>query len=125
MGWVVQEPAQRTILESQLFYYFDQRSPLVNGTVPTRTAELATLPENVRVQVFPDNVIAVRRDPSIRFPRQVAQFNQLLDYILNTQDKRHLRRALRVHHSRLTKSLELFLDTHEPVPETDGDAREE
>lgn len=117
MAWPVSGEKERTILESQLFHYFDATSQLVNGTVPMKIAELKSVPEFDRVQVFPDAVIATRRDPAIRFPRQVSQFNQLLDYILNTQDKQHLRRALRVHHARLTRSLELFLKTHEPMPD--------
>ena len=121
-GWAVIGQGERASLEAQLFHLFDGEQQLVNGTVPARPAQLLTsVPEYIQVQTLPDAAIAARRDPSVRFPRQVQQFHQLLDYILNTQDKRHLRRALAVHHGRLTRQLDRFLQTHEPT-DSDGPA---
>lgn len=122
-AWEAKEPAPRLELEAQMFYLFDNVNRLINGSVPSRPSRLMRRePAAIKIQVLPDEVIKLRRDPAIRFPRQVQQFNQLLDYILNTQDKSHLRRALRVHHDRLTKQLNQFLATHETVEsEDDGD----
>ena len=120
-AWSESEPTARLELEAQLFHLFDRRSQLVNGSVPRMPQHpLGETPESVRVQVLPDDVLQVRRDPAIRFPRQAQQFNQLLDYILNTQDKQHLRRALRVHHARLTHHLRHFLGTH-GTPESEDE----
>ena len=121
-GWPVAEASARTLLEAQLFHLFDGTRQLVNGTVPlTPTQGLEKAPEPISVQILPDAAIDARRDPSIRFPRQVQQFHQLLDYILNTQDKPHLRRALDVHHRRLTRYLKQFLSTHVPPAEENAD----
>ena len=114
MAWQVDDSAERTLYESQLFHFYDAKRGLVNGTVPAVPPTLLKqIPKPIKVQVLPDAVIDLRRDPAIRFPRQVQQFHQLLDYILNTQDKKHLRRALRVHHARLGEYLDQFLSTHE------------
>jgi len=120
-AWPVAEVTARKELEAQLFHFFERESQLVNGSVPRLSGlQLTEVPTGERVQVLPDDVLQVRRDPAIRFPRQSQQFNQLLDYILNTQDKQHLRRALQVHHARLTHQLRNFLTTHAP-PEAENE----
>lgn len=117
-GWRVDDQPERALLEAQLFHLFDGTNKLVNGTIPPIPVELLSAePQAVEVRILPPNVIETRKDPAIRFPRQVQQFHQLLDYILNTQDKIHLRRALEVHHRRLNRFLEQFLRTHEPNPD--------
>jgi hypothetical protein len=123
MAWTASEAVDRRDLEAQLFHLFDKQSQLVNGTVPALPARSLnrTAPE-FKVQVLSDSVIEIRRDPTLRFPRQAQQFTQLLDYILNTQDKPHLRRALQVHHARLTRHLRSFLGTHDTPPDTDDEA---
>jgi hypothetical protein len=119
-GWVVDDPAARSLLEAQLFYLFDGRHQLINGTLPPAPAQLLErAPDAIEVCILPAKVIETRKDPAIRFPRQVQQFHQLLDYILNTQDKRHLRRALDVHHRRLNRFLRQFLETNAPA--SDGE----
>jgi len=45
MAWPVSDAQGRTVLESQLFHYFDPQSQLVNGSVPPKTVGLAQLPE--------------------------------------------------------------------------------
>jgi len=121
-GWRADSPAARALLEAQLFHLFDGGNQLVNGTIPPIPVDpLTEPPHGVEVCILPASVIETRKDPAIRFPRQVQQFHQLLDYILNTQDKRHLRRALEVHHRRLNRFLEQFLRTHEPNADDDSD----
>ncbi|XAM00595.1 GIY-YIG nuclease family protein [Phycisphaeraceae bacterium D3-23] len=111
-GWICEDNQTRKVLESQLVDLFDSQSPLVNGTIPNRIGDpLTEVPEAISVQVMTNELIAVRLDPAIRFPRQAETFTQLLDYVLNVYDKAHLRRALRVHHARMTKYLEAFLST--------------
>jgi hypothetical protein len=97
-AWPIQGADAINELEALLFSGFDAKSALVNGDVLERPSSVAVAaPERVRVQVIPEGEVNVRRDPVLRFPRQILHFNQLVDYILNTQDKPHLRRALRVY----------------------------
>jgi hypothetical protein len=113
-AWPTTDDAARLELERQLFHLYDKQSGLINGTVPGQpSARLRKAHDHACIQVLPEEVIVARRDPATRFPRQVQQFHQLLDYILNTQDKQHLRRALKVHHARLTLYLEQFLSGRE------------
>jgi len=110
-GWSVADPDERELLERQLIHLFDSQCSLVNGALPPKPDKmLEQPPEPTAVQIMSDELIASRQTPAIRFPRQVQAFNQLLDYILNVQDKPHLRRALRVHHDRLSNYLTSFLD---------------
>jgi hypothetical protein len=109
-AWRVVDATQIGQLEANLFSTHNQKSPLVNG------AELADpgplpfpIPPIVRVQVMPEELVTARRDPVLRFPRQIQHFNQLVDYILNTQDKPHLRRALQVYFKRLSQYYNEFL----------------
>lgn len=110
-AWPVALQAQMDLLARHLFSQFNAKSPLVNGKVLQDPGPLQfPLPEKARVQVMADDLIIARRDPTLRFPRQIAHFNQLVDYILNTQDKPHLRRALQVYYDRLTRYYRTFLD---------------
>lgn len=109
-AWPIQGADEIAQLEAHLFHEFHQKSPLVNGDVLQKPKKLTvTAPAQVRVQVIPDNEVIARRDPVLRFPRQIQHFNQLVDYILNTQDKPHLRQALRVYYDRLTRYYRAFL----------------
>ncbi|MBB6429380.1 GIY-YIG nuclease family protein [Algisphaera agarilytica] len=111
-GWECEGEYPRKELESQLVEFYDNQSPLVNGTIPTLLGSpLQEAPKAIAIQVMPDDLISVRLNPAIRFPRQAETFTQLLDYVLNVYDKPHLRRALCVHHARMAKYLEAFLDT--------------
>lgn len=105
-----EKQAQLNHLEGHLYWEFYPQSPLVNGNIPTRpSAAPSVIPAKVRVQVIPADEVLVRRDPVLRFPRQIQHFNQLVDYILNTQDKPHLRQALQVYFDRLSKYYKAFL----------------
>jgi hypothetical protein len=88
-------------LEAHLFHKFDRAHSLVNGTVPPQPSGKVNEPKHSEVQVMTDAEIEIRKQPRYRFPRQVQQFNQLLDYILHTKDEIHLRHALGVHFRRV------------------------
>jgi hypothetical protein len=109
-AWRVENVDGIAQLEAFLFHQFHAKSPLVNGDIPRRPGKLGfEMPEEVRVQVIPDEEIAIRLAPMLRFPRQILHFGQLVDYILHTQDKPHLRQALKVYFDRLTRYYEAFL----------------
>lgn len=97
-------------LEDHLFHKLNKHSPLVNGAIPPDRGALGfTIPERVRVQVMEDREVEARKQPALRFPRQIQHFNSLVDYILNTQDKPHLRRALEVYFDRLCLYYRAFI----------------
>lgn len=100
-AWPLEHVDQISQTEATLFHEFDPASPLINGTVPPEPASKAKLPEKLVLQVLPDDEIERRRQPRYRFPRQAQQVGVLLDYILETYDKKHLRRSLRAHFARL------------------------
>lgn len=110
-AWPIAELDKIGQVEGRLFHDFHPISPLANGDVPADPGPLAfPLPEKARVQVIPEAEIVIRRGPVLRFPRQILHFNQLVDYILNTQDKPHLRQALRVYFDRLSRYYRAFLE---------------
>ena len=111
-AWEMDDPELLGILEGHLMHKFNATSPLVNGDVTPNPGRLRfRLPDRVRVQVIPEEEIVIRRDPAMRFPRQIQHFNQLVDYVLNTQDKPHLRQAVSVYLERLNRYCQSFLDS--------------
>ncbi len=109
-AWKMEAPEAIAQLEATLFHEFHKQSPLVNGTIPVKPKKQSfKLPERIRVQIIPEEEIKIRRDPVLRFPRQIQHFNQLVDYILNTQDKPHLRQALKVYFDRLARYFSAFV----------------
>lgn len=109
-AWPTDDRAKITPLEGHLFHEFNIQYPLVNGTIPPESGPLNfAIPERTRIQVMEDREIEGRKEPALRFPRQIQHFGSLVDYILNTQDKPHLRRALHVYYDRLTKYFQAFV----------------
>jgi len=102
-AWPVKDASQIGAIEAELFHQFDARSTLMNGTVPARSAVSLEIPERHHLQVLSDQEIARRREPQYRFPRQSLQLASLLDYILETMDKKHLRRSLHAHFERMQR----------------------
>jgi hypothetical protein len=103
--------ANITALEVHLFHEFNAGSPLMNGTVPTRPGPLAfAVPTKQRIQVMPDDEIALRRRPEQRLPRQAQHYERLVDHILQVKDSTELRRSLAGHFARLTRYHEEFLE---------------
>jgi len=110
-AWPLEDKSRIDALEAHLFHVHNERSPLVNGSILAASDHLdIDVPEKVRTQVMDDREIEARRDPVLRFPRQIQHFGALVDYILNTQDKPHLRRALQVYFDRLSSYHAAFLD---------------
>ncbi len=106
-------------IESALYHRFDIKSRLMNGTIvpqlAKREASSLKLDAPVRVQVMSDDEIEKRRDPALRLPRQAEHFRNLLDHMLNVKNAPELRRALKVHFSRLQKYCLDFLAATEGV----------
>lgn len=92
-AWPVDNESTEQIaaIEAHLFHLHNDQSRLMNGQIPARPqgANIA-VPEKQRVQVIEDDEINTRKRPSLRLPRQIQQFQQLVDYMLNVKDQRHL-----------------------------------
>ena len=111
-AWRRDKPEARLALESALYRHFDRETPLMNGKVPRELPGDAEVPppdEPGPVQVIEEELRRQRLDPAQRLPRQAQHVVALLDYILNVQDKPHLRRSLEAHRRRLNRHIERFL----------------
>jgi hypothetical protein len=110
MAWPVPDIGQIAPLEAFLFSRFDGRKQLMNGKTMTAPATLAFAePEIQIVQVIEEGERKDRLDPSLRLPRQIAQYLALVDYILTVKDEAHLKRSLRAHFDRLVDYHTRFL----------------
>ena len=107
-AWELPKGGNINELEAHLYNQFHAVNPLVNGRKLNAVPMNVTPPTKIRVQVIPDDEIKLRLRPDRRFPRQIQHFNQLVDYIANTQDKPHLRKALEVYFRRLEKYYRAF-----------------
>lgn len=121
-AWPCTDGATITPLESFLFHQFHSQSSLMNGTIPPNPGHLPfATPERTRVQLLPDDEIAIRRDPSRRLPRQSQFYFQLVDHILNVKDSPELRRSLQAHFERLSRYHQNFIGTVLVVPPEDAE----
>jgi len=102
-AWPVPDESQINSVEAALFHEFERTSRLMNGTVPAKPRGRIVIPDRETLQVLPDSEIARRKEPRYRLPRQAQQVALLLDYILETYDKKHLRRSLHAHFERLER----------------------
>jgi hypothetical protein len=114
-SWTVHDKTELNELESLLFHRFNDLKTLMNGSVPVRVTSLG-FPEPVRecVQIMEDAEIQIRRDPSLRLPRQIEQLGRLVDHILNVKDSSQLRLSLVAHFERLTDYYSKFLEMTPP-----------
>jgi len=109
-AWPCEDRERINEIEGFLFHQFDPQSSLMNGTIPANPGTLTFLaPERMRIQIMPDEEIAIRRDPSRRLPRQSQFYFQLVDHILNVKDSPELRRSLKAHFDRLSRYHQRFI----------------
>lgn len=109
-AWPVDSPGMLNPLEAQLFHTFNAENTLMNGTVPTtvQDVDLGHL-TTFHVQIMHPDEIESRKHPARRLPRQLQQFQNLVDHILNVKDSSQLRTSLVAHFERLQKYYEIFL----------------
>lgn len=120
-AWPTTEASAICGLEAALFAYYDALSPLMNGSIP--------LSANPAAVNLPAQIVAVmdplererRLDPAIRLPRQIEQYQRLVDHILVVKDAPHLRRSVDAHYSRLSRYHSSFLhNATQPVGSEDS-----
>jgi len=110
MAWPVGAQSRISVLEDYLFHHFDKQLPLMNGKIPPAPGPLGfALPEVETVPVMAEDEIRKRLDPALRLPRQIEQYQRLVDYIQNVKDAEHLKRSLQAHFQRLISYHHTFL----------------
>ncbi|MFK7834799.1 MAG: GIY-YIG nuclease family protein [Sulfitobacter sp.] len=108
-AWPVAEVADVQPLEEAIFAHYDAQMSLMNGKSLTAAAPVDPWPERQHVQVIEEADRQLRLDPAQRLPRQIQQYNLLVDYILTVKDATHLKRSLEAHFQRLVRYHETFL----------------
>lgn len=126
-AWTVTRVEEIGGLEAVLFRSFNQNKRLMNGSVPALVGEIPKQipPPEQTVQVMSDDDIRVRRDPSLRLPRQIEHIGRLVDHILNVKDSPQLRQALAAHFDRLEGYRRAFLQEGGPVIRAPGATEDE
>lgn len=108
-AWPVKDVGEITALEAYLFNEFDNKVRLMNGKSMPVQAQQVYVPEKQVIQVIEEDERINRQDPALRLPRQIMQYNLLVDYILNVKDAEHLKRSLDAHFERLVRYHRIFL----------------
>lgn len=108
-AWPVKDKVDVQPLEDAVFQHFDAEQPLMNGKSLTGVVRAVDWPEKQQVQVIEEADRLLRLDPAQRLPRQIQQYNLLVDYILTVKDAAHLKRSLEAHFQRLVKYHQTFL----------------
>jgi len=110
MAWPVLQLERIEAVENHLFHRFDVETPLMNGKIPPLHPTLDfVLPDPQVIDVIAQSERSKRLEPSLRLPRQIEQYQRLVDYIQNVKDAAHLRKSLQAHFQRLVKYHNNFL----------------
>ena len=91
-------------LEAALFHQFNPQSTLMNGETFKKPAGKVVIPAPVNeVQILRDEDIKARLNPSIRLPRQIEHYGQMIAHYLNVKDSAEIARSMDAHFDRLTR----------------------
>lgn len=108
-AWPVDHKDQVEPLERSIFGHFDAELPLMNGKAMIPGEAAVVWPEKQVVQVIEEEERQSRLAPSNRLPRQIKQYDLLVDYILTVKEAPHLKRSLDAHFARLVRYHQRFL----------------
>jgi hypothetical protein len=108
-AWPVATVAEVEPLERSIFAHYDTELPLMNGKAMVAVAQDLQWPEKQVVQVIEEEERQSRLTPSNRLPRQIKQYDLLVDYILTVKEAPHLKRSLDAHFERMIRYHQLFL----------------
>jgi GIY-YIG catalytic domain len=105
-------------LEAALFHHFDQRSALMNGTLPRRpTIDIAIPEPTQKVQVMSDAEIAEKKEAALRLPRQAEHYSQIVGHFLAVKNSTEIARAIQAHFVRLERYHRRLLNLATDEPE--------
>lgn len=97
-------------IEAILFHHFDQRSRLMNGTIPPMPPLGTPVPDAASViQVMSDAEISEKRNIEFRLPRQASHYTQIISHFLSVKSSNQIARAMDAHFERLSKYHRLML----------------
>lgn len=108
-AWPVSSKTEVEPLERSIFAHYDAELPLMNGKGMVPDALAVQWPEKQTVQVIEEEERQSRLAPSNRLPRQIKQYDLLVDYILNVKEAPHLKRSLDAHFERMVRYHQRFL----------------
>jgi hypothetical protein len=108
-AWPLDDVAEISNLEAAIFAKYDAEMPLMNGKSLSTPDGSVARPAKQTVQIIDDATLRQRLMPAQRLPRQIQQYNLLVDYILNVKDAAHLKRSLNAHFERLIRYHSKFL----------------
>lgn len=109
-------------LEARLFHYFDPKSQLMNGALPSRPPDGVEPPAPFQiVQVMSDAEIADKKSPEQRLPRQAGHYAQIVGHFLAVKNSVQIARAMSAHFERLKRYHAVLLGKAEILP---GDQEE-
>lgn len=123
IAWVLAfpepNPEKLAELESCVFHYFNDRSTLMNGTIPARPSDDTEPPAPAqRVQVMADDEIAEKLEAPLRLPRQAEHYSQIVSHFLAVKNSTQIARAMQAHFERLSKYHRQLLGSATPDEET-------
>lgn len=119
IAWVHAYPEPRkellNSLESVIFHHFNDRSTLMNGTIPPRPIDAVSSPEPSQVvQVMSNGDITERSEPALRLPRQAEHYSQIVGHFLVVKNSTQIARSMQAHFERLSKYHAQLLGTAVP-----------
>lgn len=108
-AWPVATKQQVEPLERAIFAHYDARLRLMNGKAMVQGEAAVIWPDKQTIQVIEEDERRARLSPSQRLPRQIKQYDLLVDYILTVKEAPHLKRSLEAHFDRITRYHQRFL----------------
>jgi hypothetical protein len=115
LAYPVEQEAEIAPLESILFHEANDRSVLMNGSMPKRIAGTAAAPNPAQVvQVMADDEIAEKRQPALRLTRQSEHYSQIIAHFLSVKNSKEIARAMQAHFERLSKYHSQMLEGVDP-----------
>lgn len=110
LAWPIKKRELISDMENYLFHKFDSNLALINGKIPRKPGNLdLNTKDPERVAIMTDEERLKRLDPALRLPRQIEQYQRLVDYIQIVKDAEHLKRSLQAHFQRLVSYHNKFL----------------
>lgn len=108
IAWVWAYPCTeghaRAELEARLYYHWNEKSALMNGSEPIRPTGEALIPEPSQiVQVMSDEELEEKKDPALRLPRQAERYSEIVNHFIAVKDSEQIARAMNAHFARLSK----------------------
>ena len=98
-------------LENALFHKFHEKSALMNGKIPPKSARRIKIPKPAKVQVMSDEEIAEKLNPDLRLPRQAEHYSQIVGHFLAVKNSPEIAMAIKAHFQRLEKYHRQLLGT--------------